>query len=427
MLRLVSLARTFLVGLFVASCVAFGQITQGPDLWNITNGVVVTDHSHFSFWQNNPSGFDARDVFGGNFTTVYGERGDIVFDDYSPSVFTNYLEWSTPVPVTIGAIQVYARGDGPLDNSRQFNSITLKTKSFNSTNFDRTFYQNYPAVPYTYIDTNTSLLISTNFPVLTAQYFRAEFISAPGQRFPAPRILELVATGPSNQSAPRVGTVRPILSNGFLTGITVIDPGTGYTNIPNVYVYGSGAGAQLKANITNGHLESIDVENPGRGYDSNTVVIVDPPAVEAPRIASANAFVTNGTVSGIQITDLGSGYTVPPVVIFIGGGGIGAVGTANVFHGRVVGITINSPGSGYKSPPRVAFTPPGSSGILSLEVSAVKVSIGVMIGNRYQLISTSDFANWNPVGDPFIATTGLYEQNVVVTESARYFALVLVP
>ncbi len=427
MINIKSLVKTFLIGLLAAGSIVVGQTFPSPDLWNITNGVVITAHSHFARWQTDPSGFDARDVFGGNFTTFPGETGDIVFDDYVSAGFTNFLEWQTPTPATLKTVKVYAKGDHPLQNAREFSSFTLLTKSFGSTNFDRVLLQLQPGNPYKYLNTSTFLLISNTIPTVTAQSFRAEFISAPGQTFGGPRILELEATGPANQSAPRVATIKPILSFGFLVEALVIDPGAGYTNVPNLYVVGAGSDAQLTAIITNGYLASVSVGNPGHGYDSNTVVIVDPPAPEAPRIAAANAFVTNGVVSGTQVTDFGSGYTVPPVVIFLGGGGIGAVGTANVFHGRVVGMTITSPGSGYTSAPRIAFTPPGSSAILALEVSAVKVSMAVMIGNRYQLVSTPDLATWNPVGDPFVATTGLYEQNVVVSESARYFALVLIP
>ena len=111
----------------------------------------------------------------------------------------------------------------------------------------------------------------------------------------------------------------------------------------------------------------------------------------------------------------------------MGGGGSGAQATAHVFHGRVVGVDITAAGTGYKSPPRVGFTPPGTSAVLALEVAAVKVSMGVTIGSKYQLVSTADFSTWTPVGDPFVATTTFYEQNVVVSESARYFALILIP
>lgn len=288
-------------------------------------------------------------------------------------------------------------------------------------------FQSTPGNPYQYLDTKSFLVISNAIPSVTAQYFRAGFTSAPGQIFGGPRILELEATPPNSQSTPISVMAEPILSHGFLVGANVTYPGAGYTNVPNVYVYGAGADAQLTASITNGYVTSINVGNAGHGYDSNTAIIIDPPAQESPRIAAANAIVTAGSVSGAQITDFGSGYTTPPVILFLGGGGKGASGTAAVFHGRVVGITITSPGSGYTSTPRMAFTLPGSSSILSLEVSAVKVSIGVTIGNRYQLVSTSDFSTWNTVGDPFLATSTHYEQNVVVSESARYFALVLVP
>ncbi len=232
----------------------------------------------------------------------------------------------------------------------------------------------------------------------------------------------------SGPTTPRVAIATPKIDNGFLVGATISDPGVGYTNVPNAYVYGTGDGASLGVVVTNGYVVHLNVLNPGHGYGSfDTVIIIDPPAPEPPRMASANSTISGGSVTGVQITNFGSGYSEPPIVILIGGGGNGAQATAQVFHGRVVGVTITAPGSGYTSVPRVGFTPPGSSAILALEVSAVKVSMGVTIGSKYQLVSTSDFSVWNPVGDPFVATTNYYEQNVVVSESARYFALILVP
>lgn len=67
MKKLLSIAASLLAGLVAATLVSLGQSSEGPDLWNITNGVVITDHSHFARWQTDSTAFDARDVFGGRF------------------------------------------------------------------------------------------------------------------------------------------------------------------------------------------------------------------------------------------------------------------------------------------------------------------------------------------------------------------------
>lgn len=223
-------------------------------------------------------------------------------------------------------------------------------------------------------------------------------------------------------------TASATVASGFLVNANVVDGGSGYTNTPSVYVYGTGSNAVLSANITSGFVQSIDVVNPGRGYGaSGTLIFVDPPQPLPPAISKGQASLSGGGVGTVQITDYGFGYTIPPLVLFVGGGGTGAEATAEVFHGRVVGVTITNPGTGYRTAPKVAFTPPGSSALLALEVSAVKVTAAVTVGTRYQLVSTVDFAAWTPVGDPFVAATEYFSQDVVVSEKARYFALVVVP
>lgn len=58
----------------------------------------------------------------------------------------------------------------------------------------------------------------------------------------------------------------------------------------------------------------------------------------------------------------GDGYTSPPAVVFSGGGGTGAAGTAVISNGKVTGVTITAPGSGYSSDPTVSFVGGGGSG-----------------------------------------------------------------
>jgi hypothetical protein len=92
-------------------------------------------------------------------------------------------------------------------------------------------------------------------------------------------------------------------------------------------------------------------------------------------IPSVNAAWSNwtlgNTIADVNITSMGSGFTSAPTVVFSGGGGSGAAGTATITtvtfgNGTTVtgvtGVTITNPGSGYTSPPTVTFTGGGGTG-----------------------------------------------------------------
>jgi hypothetical protein len=70
--------------------------------------------------------------------------------------------------------------------------------------------------------------------------------------------------------------------------------------------------------------------------------------------------VTNGALGGFTVTNGGTGYTVAPTVVLMGGGGSGAIATANISGGAVVSITVNNPGAGYITSPVVTFSGGGS-------------------------------------------------------------------
>lgn len=73
--------------------------------------------------------------------------------------------------------------------------------------------------------------------------------------------------------------------------------------------------------------------------------------------AAATCVVSSGAVgSTITVTAGGTGYTTAPTVLFSGGGGTGATGTAAVSGGVVTGITRTSGGSGYTTPPTVIIS-----------------------------------------------------------------------
>lgn len=77
------------------------------------------------------------------------------------------------------------------------------------------------------------------------------------------------------------------LAEGFVSSITVINGGSGYTSIPTITLTGTGTGA------------------------------------------TAFATVSGGSISSIYLVNSGSGYINPPTVNITGGGGTGAIATAN--------------------------------------------------------------------------------------------------
>ena len=89
-------------------------------------------------------------------------------------------------------------------------------------------------------------------------------------------------------------------------------------------------------------MTGITITNPGSGYTS-------PPVVSLSGGGGSGALATatlTGVVAGVIITDFGSGYTSAPTVTFSGGGGSGATGTAAI--NNVVGsVTLTNGGGGY--------------------------------------------------------------------------------
>lgn len=105
-----------------------------------------------------------------------------------------------------------------------------------------------------------------------------------------------------------------------------------------------------------GTLASIDPVIFGSGYTSPPTVTVEDPGIGA--TATARAFIGGGSVSFIFPQTFGLGYTTPPLVTITGGGGSGAVFTANIVAGRVTSYTQVSAGTGYTSRPTVTVDPP---------------------------------------------------------------------
>ena len=71
--------------------------------------------------------------------------------------------------------------------------------------------------------------------------------------------------------------LTPVIQDGKLIRVEVVNPGLGYTNPPNVVIYGIGSGARIVTALnTKGQVVSATVEKQGAGYTSTTTLSVRP-------------------------------------------------------------------------------------------------------------------------------------------------------
>lgn len=172
----------------LAGCIGstFAQPSVSTDSWDISQGSTVTSSSGI--------------IPGYSVNAMFGELGQnngngntwTYFADGQPPGFVHFVEWQTPAPVELGQVRLYAFGDDFLNDSREFDQFTLKTKSPGSSTFDVTLITYMPTHPYTFVDAGNFLILDQLIPSVTAQEFRAEFVQyTAGNGFDGPRIVEL--------------------------------------------------------------------------------------------------------------------------------------------------------------------------------------------------------------------------------------------
>lgn len=75
----------------------------------------------------------------------------------------------------------------------------------------------------------------------------------------------------------RPAVLEPVITNGRISGVTIIDSGRGYVNAPYLQVLGSGKNANIKAVINAaGQVTDIEIINRGEGYLDNTTFKIRP-------------------------------------------------------------------------------------------------------------------------------------------------------
>lgn len=251
--------------------------------------------------------------------------------------------------------------------------------------------QNNPVYGGTGINAYVNLLMGIN--EIQVQTSGGSYVVPPG----------VVITG----SASLTAQAQVLMSGDEVQGVRVIDPGLGYTAVPNVE-FTCGSGAQARALLTSTSVRFVDIVNPGSGYtEPPTVTIQGGGGTGA--IAEAEIDI-NGSVSVINVIDEGSGYTSAPDVIISGN----ATAQASLRSTTVDRFELLAQGTNYVMAPSVVINDGSAQGLSVLEPAEISYVVITNPGSGY-------------VTDPVITwTIGLEETGsprLPVVRTQRSFSL----
>ena len=190
-----------------------------------------------------------------------------------------------------------------------------------------------------------------------------------------------------DQNGTGATALATINSNGVVTGISITNPGSGYTS-PRFLVSGTAlqpAAASYLA-MTNflgiGSINALTVQYGGQYYGSAPNVIISDTTGGSGTGGSATVSIQNGMVTGFLITNGGFGYTSPPLVVFRGGGATTGASATSVVNenGILTGIVIGNPGKGYTSAPQVSFSGTGASVSATISNGVIIVPPTILLG-----------------------------------------------
>ena len=127
-----------------------------------------------------------------------------------------------------------------------------------------------------------------------------------------------------------------------------------YSDVTSAQVKGGGgSGAELRPVV--GLVTGLSLEQAGSNYEIGDVnlIVSGGGGQGATGVTEVSEF---GIVKNINISNQGEFYETPPVILLNGGGGSGGKAKATVNLGAITNIEITNPGGGYSSNPQVIFT-----------------------------------------------------------------------
>jgi sugar lactone lactonase YvrE len=249
-----------------------------------------------------------------------------------------------------------------------------------------------------------------------------------------------------------------VVSNGVVTAINVLDAGYGYTNaplvvieppfVPNPILSLSRISFLSFSNLSIGLSYQLQQSfqwywtNQSDSFTATNAIYTQAVSGEAgggdyrlalapvPAQAFATAQVVNKFVVLAPVTSGGSGYVAAPAVSFVGGGGSGATGVAQISAGAVTNIEIINTGGGYTNPPTVEIAPPPVVALKPAILPGMRLDAADLIPyDNYQIEFAPDIAggwtNWD--GGSFTPTGTTHSQDILIPGDAGFFRLQYVP
>ena len=144
-------------------------------------------------------------------------------------------------------------------------------------------YFNYP-------DISVRVIGSIGISTFTGQDFQAKiqpifrgsvesiFVLDGGSNYGSEEIINLNRKPQYKLKSGQDAKLQPVISNGRITQVLILNPGTNYNSPPDITISGSGSGAVLTPIIQNGSISSVKIINGGFNYNKNTTSIFVTPA-----------------------------------------------------------------------------------------------------------------------------------------------------
>ena len=210
------------------------------------------------------------------------------------------------------------------------------------------------------------------------------------------------------------GTLAAFNLAAGVKGIDVSSSGSGYIVPPIVTIDAAPTGgtqAIAYANVLVGGVDTFTIINPGYGYTNvpNVTVANGSGAIAA-------VYLTPTTLGNIYMTDIGSGYTYANVIISGGGASVDAVGTANIVAGTIDLINISNAGVGYTSVPTITIDGDGVDAAADALLTPTSLAgVDILAGGSGYNIPPTVYTGGNAVVSCVMSGTGI--DRIVITES----------
>ena len=205
----------------------------------------------------------------------------------------------------------------------------------------------------------TGAVLKPRVSTVDGQIVRVDITSG-GSGYPSGTTLTVVGTGIGMAGV--VGSkalLTPIIVNGVITHVSIIDPGKDYNANNTILTVQSDTGvdAHLSAIVENGQIIDVIIDNPGNSYKSANVTAVGNGGSGAKFSVSTSGgkldtiqsnielLAVNGTIDCIIVEKQGVGYQ--DIAITITGDGEDATATPVVQNGNLIKINVTNRGKNY--------------------------------------------------------------------------------